>query len=136
MLKKFVIAAAAIASMVTLASVPAKAESNISVGIGFGFGGGISPDYGSGISFYDGGYDSGYDSGYRPRHRRPNYDDTYYSRVSCSGGARLLRRAGYRDVEADDCTAPVYTYQASKHGEDYDIQVSSRGRIISVDPAY
>ena len=79
MLKKFVIAAAAIASMVTLASVPAKAESNISVGIGFGFGGGFSPDYGSGISFYDGGYDSGY----RPRHRRPNYDDTYYSRVSC-----------------------------------------------------
>jgi hypothetical protein len=136
MLKKSLIVAAAVATVVTLASGSAKADSDIFFGIGFG-----SP----GFHHPHGGYFPpppppepvfwGDDYGYRPHHR-PRFETTYYSRVSCSGGANILRRAGFRGVEADDCSAPTYSYQAWRHGEQFDIQVSSRGRIISVDPAY
>lgn len=139
MLKKSLIAAAALASVVTFASGSAKADPDIFFGIGFGSGSGFHrPDDGyfpppapvySEDPFAD-------DYGYRPRHRRHRFEDTYVSRVSCSGGANILRRAGFRGVEADDCSAPTYSYQAWRRGEQFDIQVSSRGRIISVDPAY
>ena len=143
MLKKSLIAAAALATVVTLAAVPAKADPDIFFGIGFG--GGHVFDDGPGFGHHHGYFPPppppepaffGDDYGYRPHHRRRHYDDSFYSGVSCSGGANLLRRAGFRGVEADDCSAPVYSYQAWKHGEQFDIQVSSRGRIISVDPAY
>ena len=138
MLKKSLIAAAALATVVTLASTSAKAESDIFFGIGFGTPGLHHPHGGyfpppepvySEDVFAD-------DYGYRPHHRRHRFVDAYVSRVSCSGGANILRRAGFRGVEADDCSAPTYSYQAWRHGEQFDIQVSSRGRIISVDPAY
>ena len=137
MLKKSLIAAAALATVVTLASTSAKADPDIFFGIGFGGGPGFHHPHG--------GYFPpppppepvywGDDYGYRPHHR-PRFEDSYYSRVSCAGGANILRRAGFRGVEADDCSAPTYSYQAWRHGEQFDIQVSSRGRIISVDPAY
>lgn len=135
MLKKFVIAAAAVASLVTLASVPAKADPQVSIGIGFGFGNAFGPDYGPGYGVYD----DGFDGDYRPR-RRPHWNN-YRPRVqsygvSCSTGANIVRNAGYRSVQAFDCSAPVYAYQARRHGEDFEIRVSSRGRIISVDQAY
>jgi hypothetical protein len=138
MLKKSLIAVAALATMVTLASTSAKAESDIFFGIGFGTPGLHHPHGGyfpppapvySEDVFAD-------DYGYRPHHRRHRFEGGYVSRVSCSGGASILRRAGFRGVEADDCSAPTYSYQAWRHGEQFDIQVSSRGRIISVDPAY
>lgn len=137
MLKKFVIAAAALATVVTLASVPAKADSHIGISFGFGdFGDPYDNQFGyfpppppEEPVFYEG------DFGYH-HHRRHHYDNAYYSGVSCSGGANILRNAGFHGVEADDCSAPVYSYQAWKHGEQFDIQVSSRGRIISIDPAY
>jgi hypothetical protein len=145
MLKKSLIAAAALATVVTLASTSAKADPDIFFGIGFG-----SPGYHHprGDFFPP---PPGFlpppppvyavdpfpaDYGYRPHHRRHRFVDTYVSRVSCDGGANILRRAGFRGVEADDCSAPTYSYQAWRHGEQFDIQVSSRGRIISVDPAY
>ena len=138
MLKKTIFAAAALASVVTLASGSAKADSDIFFGIGFGGGPGFHHPHGGYFPppppepvFW------GDDYGYRPHHRpRPRFEDSYYSGVSCSGGANILRRAGFRGVEADDCSAPTYSYQAWRHGEQFDIQVSSRGRIISVDPAY
>ena len=136
MLKKTIFAAVAVASVVTLAAGSAKADSDIFFGIGFGGGPGFHHPHG--------GYFPppppepaywGDDYGYSPHHR-PRFEDSYYSRVSCSGGANILRRAGFRDVEADDCSAPTYSYQAWRHGEQFDIEVSSRGRIVSVDPAY
>jgi hypothetical protein len=142
MLKKSLIAAAALASVVTLASTSAKADSDIFFGIGFGGGpgfhhprGGYFPPPPPPEPIYSEDPFAG-DYGYRPHHRRHRFEDTYFSRVSCSGGANILRRAGFRGVEADDCSAPTYSYQAWRHGEQFDIQVSSRGRIISVDPAY
>jgi hypothetical protein len=137
MLKKSLIAAAALATVVTLASTSAKAESDIFFGIGFGTPGLHRPHGGyfppPAPVYSEDPFDDDY--GYRPRHRPHRFVSTY-SRVSCSGGASILRRAGFRGVEADDCSAPTYSYQAWRHGEQFDIQVSSRGRIISVDPAY
>ena len=127
MLKKSLIAAAALASVVTLASVPAKADPQVSIGFGFGFGG---PVYG------------GFDDDFYPRQRRrhhgwDDYQPVYqYSGISCGAGARVVRQYGFRGVQAFDCSAPVYSYQAWKHGEQFEVRVSSRGRIISVDPAY
>jgi hypothetical protein len=140
MLKKSLIAAAALATVVTLASTSAKAESDIFFGIGFGTPGFHHPHGGyfpppPPEPIYSEDPFAG-DYGYRPRHRRHRFEDTYFSGVSCSGGANILRRAGFRGVEADDCSAPTYSYQAWRHGEQFDIEVSSRGRIISVDPAY
>jgi hypothetical protein len=142
MLKKSLIAAAALATVVTLASTSAKAEADIFFGIGFGGTPGIHHPHGGYFPppapVYEPVYDAdpfADDYGYRPRHR-PHHFASTYSRVSCSGGANILRRAGFRGVEADDCSAPTYSYQAWRHGEQFDIQVSSRGRIISVDPAY
>jgi hypothetical protein len=138
MLKKSLIAAAALATVVTLASTSAKADSDVFFGIGFGNPGFHHPRGGYfpppapvySVDPFDGDY------GYRPYPRRHRFVDTYVSRVSCDGGANILRRAGFRGVEADDCSAPTYSYQAWRHGEQFDIQVSSRGQIISVDPAY
>ncbi len=136
MLKKFIIAAAAIVSVVTLASVPAKADPNVTIGFGFGFGGGFDQGFGPGYGIYD----DGFDGDYRPHRRRPHWNDyrpvvRNYG-VSCSTGANIVRNAGYRSVQAFDCSAPVYAYQARRNGEQYEIRVSSRGRIISVDEAY
>lgn len=132
MLKKFIIAAAAIASVVTLAAVPAKADPNITLGFGFGFGSGFDRSFGPGYGIYD--------DDYRPHRRRPYWNDyrpvvRNYG-VTCSTGANIVRNAGFRGVEAFDCSAPVYAYQARRNGEQYEIRVSSRGRIISVDQAY
>ena len=137
MLKKTIFAAVAVASVVTLAAGSAKADPDIFFGIGFGGGPGFYHPHGGYFPpppppepvFW------GDDYGYRPHHR-PRFEDSYYSHISCAGGANILRRAGFRGVEADDCSAPTYSYQAWRHGEQFDVQVSSRGRIISVDPAY
>ena len=139
MLKKSLIAVAALATVATLASGSAKADSDIFFGIGFGGGPGFHHPHGGYFPppapVYSEDPFAG-DYGYRPYHRRHRFEDTYFSGVSCSGGANILRRAGFRGVEADDCSAPTYSYQAWRHGEQFDIQVSSRGRIMSVDPAY
>ena len=141
MLKKLIFAAAAVASVVTLASVPAKADPDFFFGIGFGGDPGFHhphPDF----------YPSPYHPDYYPpppepvyypepyHHHHHHFDDAYYSGVSCGGGANILRHSGFRGVSADDCSGSVYSYQAWKHGEQFDVQVSDRGRIISVDPAY
>ncbi|MDE2446108.1 MAG: hypothetical protein KGO94_08010, partial [Alphaproteobacteria bacterium] len=106
---------------------------NVTFGIGFGFG---NP-YGPGFGVYDGGFDGGYMPRPRRHHRWNDYAPVReYSGVSCATGANIVRSSGFRGVEAYDCSAPVYSYQAWKRGEQFDIRVSARGRIISVQPTY
>ena len=138
MLKKSLIIAAAIASIAVVASVPAKADPQISVGIGFGFGGYGGPGYG----YYDGGYgyyDNELGGDYEPyrfHHRRNFMPIMHHTTVTCGQGASILRRSGFRGVSAYDCSQPTYAYHAWKHGDSFDIQVNSRGRIVSIDQAY
>jgi hypothetical protein len=132
MFKKIIVAAAAVVTLAGFAAVPAKADPQITFGIGFGTGG-----YGPGMGFYDGGFDRGYYPHHRRRHHWNDYAPVMeYSGVSCSTGANIVRSSGFRGVEAYDCSAPVYSYQAWKRGEQFDIRVSARGRIISVQPTY
>ena len=137
MLKNSLIIAAAVASIAGFASAPAKADPHVSVGIGFGFGGYGGPGFG----FYDGGYDDEFGDGYgyephRFHHRHHYTPIMEYRAVSCGEGASILRHSGFHGVTAYDCGGPTYGYQAWKHGEQFEVRVSSRGRIISVDPAY
>ncbi len=129
MLTKSLIAAAAIASMVSFTSAPAQAETNVDLNFGFGFGG-FGPGYGDGYGY--GGYDDypghGYYGGPRPR-------PMHYG-VSCGAGRQIVREAGFRRVTAYDCSAPTYGYKAWRHGDLFKVKVSYNGRIISVRPIW
>ena len=116
MFMKSLIAAAAIASFATLAPVEqasAKTKIDVDVGIGFGFGGGYYPGYGYGY-----GVDVGYGGG--------------WGGISCHKGKNIVKWAGFHNVSAIDCSAPVYRYNARKFGEWYRVRVNMSGNIISV----
>ena len=123
MFTKSLIAAAAIASVVSFASAPAQAETNVDFNIGLGFGG-FGPDYG-----YEGDYP------YHGFHGYPRPRPSHYG-VSCGGGREVVRSAGFRRVTAFDCSAPTYGYKAWRDGDLYRVKVSYTGRIISVRPIW
>lgn len=131
MFVKSLIAVAAVASAVSLASTAAKADTTVS--LGFGFGGFDSGYYG-----YAGDYPYGYPA-YRPRHSYHYYEDyapyEYYG-ISCNEGRNAVREAGFRNVRAYDCSAPTYGYKAMRHGNYFRVKVSYAGNIISVRRIY
>jgi hypothetical protein len=133
MFVKSLVAVAAVASVVSFASTAAKADTNIDFGI----------DLGTGGFFPGGGYADSYSGdypGYYPHHRRHHHLREYapvmdYG-VSCGMGRGIVRNAGFRNVSAYDCSAPTYGYQAWKHGELFQVNVSYRGDIVAVRPIY
>ncbi|WP_119388864.1 hypothetical protein [Taklimakanibacter lacteus] len=61
------------------------------------------------------------------------YDPYYYDSlsISCADARRLLRRQGYRNVRAYDCSGSSYGLHATKGGIRYRITVSaSNGQIL------
>ncbi|MDE2385154.1 MAG: hypothetical protein KGO53_11100 [Alphaproteobacteria bacterium] len=132
--------AAALVSVSALAAAPA-AQADPSIGFSFGI---TSPGYG----FYDGGYDGydgyGYDGAPYPyylHHRHHHHHDWGYPGpvsygLSCGAASAVVRAHGFRGVHAVDCSAPVYGYEAWKHGELFRVGVSTRGAIVAVDPLY
>jgi hypothetical protein len=130
MFTKSLIAAVAIASVVSFAAAPAQAETNVDFNVGFGFGG-FGPDYGPGYGF-EGDYP---DYGRHGHHGHPRPRPIEYG-VSCGGGRDIVREAGFRHVTAYDCSAPTYGYKAWRDGDLYKVKVSYNGRIISVRPVW
>ena len=127
MFTKSLIAAAAIASVVSFASAPAQAETNVDFNFGIGLGD-FGPGYGYGDGYdFEGGYGR---PGHHPRPRPMRYG------VSCGEGRNLVREAGFRRVTAYDCSAPTYGYKAWRHGDLFKVKVSYNGRIISVRPIW
>jgi hypothetical protein len=117
MINKSLFAAAAIAtSLVALVpATQAEAKTNIDFNIGIGVGG-----------FYPGG---GYgDGGYYPV--SDDYED--YDGISCNQGRKTVKWAGFHNVQAYDCSAPVYGYKAQKNGHVFKVKVNFHGDIISV----
>jgi hypothetical protein len=116
MLKKSLIAAAAVAAAFTVAAPveQASAKTNIDIHLGFG---GWGPGYGYGYGYY-------------PVHRpyRPHWG------VSCFTGKRIVRNHGFRNIHAVDCSRPVYQYRAWKFGNPYRVKVGVGGNILSVRP--
>ena len=122
MIAKSLIAAAAVATglVVAIPSQQAEAKVNVDVGVGIGFPGYGYPAYGA-YPVY-GGYpvvDTGYGHDYG---------------ISCQKGRRIVKWSGFRNVSPVDCSAPVYQYNAWKHGRPYRIKVSISGDIIKVKP--
>ena len=129
MLKKSLIAAAAVATIVGIASGAAKADPNVTIGFGFGTGG-----------FYPGYMADDYRFMGRPHKNYQRHFHDYapvmdYG-VSCNEARNIVRDAGFRKVYAYDCSAPTYGYKAVKHGELFKIKVSYSGDIVSVRPIY
>lgn len=116
MITKSLIAAAAVAvSLTAFAPVQqAQAKTNFDIDIGIGLGGG---------GFYPG---YGYDGGYYP------VMDPYMGGISCHKGKKIVKWAGFNNVNPFDCGAPVYQYMAWKWGHKYKVKVNMGGDIIGV----
>ena len=113
MITKSLIAAAAVAASVT-AFAPAQqaqAKTNIDIGIGFGFGG------------YNPGYGYGYGYGYAPVY------DPYFGAISCHRGKKIVKWAGFNNVQPVDCSLPGYKYTGWKWGHKYLVRVNGGGNI-------
>jgi hypothetical protein len=113
--KSLIVAAAVAASLTALAPVQqAQAKVNVDINLGFG-GGGFYPGYGYGGGYY------------------PVYEP-YYGGISCHKGKKIVKWAGFYNVNPFDCSAPVYQYKAWKFGNPYKVKVNMSGDIIKVKP--
>jgi hypothetical protein len=110
MITKSLFAAAAVAVSLTALAPVQQAQAKVNVDIHFG-GLGIYPGYGYG------GY--------------PVYQP-YYDGISCKKGRNIVKWSGFHNVNAFDCSKPVYRYSAWKNGKKYHVRVSMNGNIIGV----
>ncbi|MEP6828403.1 MAG: hypothetical protein ABJA10_10050 [Aestuariivirga sp.] len=133
---KTTIAVAAIAATAALsAATAAHADPSVGVSIGFGF-----ADFGSGPRHFR-GPDPFFDGRFHRPHRQFGWAPDYPAPVmsyglSCSSAGNVVRAAGFRGVQATDCSRPVYGYEAWKRGELFRVNVSVAGRIVAVEPIY
>jgi hypothetical protein len=112
MITKSLIAAAAVAvSLTTLAPVQ-QAQAGVDIDVHLGGGLGFYPGYG-----YGGGY------GY------PVYEP-YYGGISCHKGKQIVKWSGFHNVNAFDCSKPVYQYMAWKNGHKFKFKLNMAGNII------
>jgi hypothetical protein len=118
MITKSLIAAAAVAASLTAFAPVQQAQAKVNVDINLGLGGGFYPGYG-----YGGGYGGGY---------YPVIDPYYGGGISCHKGKNIVKWSGFHNVNAFDCSAPVYQYMAWKFGHKYKVKVSMGGNIIGV----
>ncbi len=116
MITKSLIAAAAVAASLTALAPVQQAQAKIHVDIGVGVGG-FYPGYG-----YGGGYGGGYYPVYEP----------YYDGISCHKGRKIVDWSGFHNVNAIDCSKPVYQYHAWKNGHKYRVKVGMNGNIFGV----
>ena len=121
MIIKSLIATAAVAASLTAAVPAQQAEAKVHFDVNVGIGGypGFYPGYGY-----------GYGGGYYP------VVDPYYSGISCNKGSKVVKWAGFHNVQAFDCSAPVYQYKAWKYGNPYKVRVNMSGNIINVKPLF
>ncbi len=91
---------------------------------------------GVGVGIYlggDGYYGDGYNGdGYYDNAPPPRFYGNY---VSCGEAKSIVRSRGYYNVRTESCDPGDYTFLGSKRGERFEIEVSGRGRIVSVDSA-
>ena len=91
------------------------------------------------ISVSGGPFEGGYYHQHRHHHFGwgPDYPAPVMSYgLSCSSAGNVVRAAGFRGVQATNCSRPVYGYEAWKRGELYRVNVSMAGRIVAVEPIY
>jgi len=144
---KSLIAAAALATTVALGTAaPAQADPQIGFSFGItsgGFAPGFGPGYGHEPRPMYGMMESGFDGGPDPfffqhhhRHHGWGYAAPVSYGISCGTGVNVVRANGFRGVQPVNCAAPVYSYQAWKHGDMFRVSVTTSGRIVAVNPLY
>lgn len=124
MMKKSLIAAAALAAAIAGMSATSAQAGKIHVDVGLGlYGPGY---YGYGYPIYD---DVGY--GYGHHHMHSNWG------VSCGEAKDEVRGAHFKKVKTLDCSGKTFAFSGWKHGDKYRITVSRKyGEIISVSALY
>ena len=115
--KSLIVAAAVAASLTALAPVQ-QAEAKIKLNLD------------ANIYLGDPGFYPGYGPGYYPVYDEPDY----YGGISCHKGKKIVKWAGFYNVNPFDCGAPVYQYKAWKFGNPYKVKVNMSGDIIKVKP--
>jgi hypothetical protein len=115
MIAKSLIAAAAVAASLTALAPVQQAQAKVHVNINLG--GGFYPGYP--------GY--GYGGGYYPV-----IDPYFGGGISCNKGRKIVKWSGFNNVNAFDCSAPVYQYMGWKFGHKYKVKVSMSGDIVGV----
>jgi hypothetical protein len=64
----------------------------------------------------------------------PDYDDDYdrrrRGRLSCWEAKELIRDRGYRRVVTLDCRGRIYTFQATRRGNLYELNVNPRTHAV------
>ena len=112
--KSLIVAAAVAASLTALAPVQqaeAKVKLNLDANIYLG-NPGFNPGYGYGYG--------GYYPVYQP----------YYGGISCHKGKQIVKWSGFHNVNAFDCSEPVYQYMAWKNGHKFKFKLNMAGNII------
>ena len=113
MITKSLIAAAAVAVSLTALSPVQQAQAKVNVDINVGLGGGYYPGYGYGGGYY------------------PVYEP-HYGGISCNKGRKIVDWSGFHNVNAIDCSKPVYQYHAWKNGHKFRVKVGMNGNIFGV----
>ncbi len=116
MITKSLIAAAAVAVSLTALAPVQQAQAGVDIDVHLG-GLGVYPGY---------GYGYGYGGGYYP------VMDPYYGGISCHKGKKIVKWSGFNNVNAFDCSKPVYQYMGWKFGHKYKVKVNMGGNIIGV----
>lgn len=119
MLTKSLIATAALAlslATFTAGNAEAKSHVNLNVGVGIGVGGFYAPGYVGVVPGYI------------------EYDEPYYSGISCGQARNIVKGNGFYNVKSIDCSAPSYKFVAWQGGNKYKVRVNSAGNITGVTP--
>lgn len=114
MIAKSLIAAAAVAASLTALAPVQQAQAGVDINVQLGGDLGFYPGYGYG---YGGGY------GY------PVYQP-YYGGISCHKGKQIVKWSGFHNVNAFDCSKPVYQYFGWKNGHKFKFKLNMAGNII------
>lgn len=113
---------AALVALPLLAFAPPSAKAGgVDIGVGIGIG---DPDYyGPGPGYFDDDYEYRPRRYYRDRPRR-------FGRLSCGEARRLVRRNGFRNVSARDCSGGTYSFNATRRGVRVRVYVDARSGAV------
>jgi hypothetical protein len=125
MISKALLVSAAAVGLLLAQPQTASAGVDIDVGVGYPYSPAYpaqyDPDYQTYPSYHNGGYD----------------EDDDYDRISCWQGRRIVRSAGFRNVQTLRCYGDIYRYRAWRRGQQWRVSVDSdTGRIIRARPIY
>ena len=112
MITKSLIAAAAVAASLTALAPVQQAQAGVDIDVHFGGVPGFYPGYGYGGGYY------------------PVIDPYFGGGISCHKGKQIVKWSGFHNVNAFDCSKPVYQYMGWKNGHKFKFKVSMAGNII------